>query len=166
MRQYLIDYKKWTALLLPTMLRKPLLMVLLQCATVRIRQKHSELLQKREDNLYRLHHTGQVCYLRAALNDAFAGRSCDFVIEDSEVTSEWIYVLSETEYPYDQLLIKSETETDGVTVWSEDYILIETTPFMVGVPPEIYASADEMDKVRHIVNGYKLLSKKAIYASL
>ena len=166
MRLYQIDYKKLVALLLPTMLRKPLILVLLQCATRGIGRKHSEFLSTRDDNLYRIGHTGQVCYLRAVLNDAFPERSCDFGIEDSDVTSEFIYALSEVAFPYDQLIITAETETGMVEVWSESYILVETTPFLVECPTELYSNVDSMNKIRSLVNTYKLLSKKAVYGTL
>ncbi len=165
MRLYQIDYKKLVALLLPTMLRKPLILVLLQCATRGIGRKHSEFLSTRDDNLYRIGHTGQVCYLRAVLNDAFPERSCDFGIEDSDVTSEWVYALSEIEFPYDQLKVTSEESEDRLQVWSEDYVLIETTPFCVKCPPEVFSNVDYMNRVRHLVNMYKLLSKRAVYES-
>jgi len=89
MRLFQIDYKKLVVLLLPTMVRKPIAIVMLQCATKGIRLKHSEFTSNRDDNLYRLKHTGQVCYLRAVLNDAFPFRSRNFEIEDISATSEW-----------------------------------------------------------------------------
>lgn len=148
------------------MMRKPLIVVLLQIATIAIRLRHSDFLTNRSSNLYRLNHTGQVCYLRAVLNDAFTDRSCDFRIEDSSVVSEWVYARDEQQYTYDQLIIKGEGSEDMVYVWSEDYILVETTPFSIGVPSEIYANKDYMNMVRNLVNEYKLLSKRASYYSI
>ena len=164
MKLYQIDYKKLVALLLPTMLRKPLILAILNSATVGVRSLHSAFASNRDDNMYRLRHTGQVCYLRAILNNAFESRSCDFTIEDGSVTSEWLYAMCELTYPNDQLYIYPEPS--DIEVWSEDYILIETTPFMVGVPPELYADVDAMDKVRYLVNKYKLLSKRAVYSAI
>lgn len=165
MRLYQIDYKKLVVLLLPTMVRKPIAIVMLQCATKGIRLKHSEFTSNRDDNLYRLKHTGQVCYLRAVLNDAFPFRSRNFEIEDISATSEWVYALSEIEFPYDQLKVTSEESEDRLQVWSEDYVLIETTPFCVKCPPEVFSNVDYMNRVRHLVNMYKLLSKRAVYES-
>lgn len=164
MRLYQIDYKKLVALLLPTMLRKPLILVLLQCATRGIGRKHSEFLSTRDDNLYRIGHTGQVCYLRTVLNDAFPERSCDFAIEDSSATSEWVYAMDEEVHPNNQLQITAAEPF--VYLWSEDYVLLETTPFLVKCPPEVFTDSDGMDRVRHLVNNYKLLSKRAMYAAI
>ncbi len=167
MRLYQINYKKLVALLLPTVLRKSLIVVLLQCATTGVRMRHSDFTKERDKHLYRIRHTGQVCYLRAVLNDAFPDRTCDFQIEDSPSTSELVYAMSEIEFPYDQLRIPSEeSDYTPVHVWSEDYILIETTPFVVGCPPEVFADTDSMNRVRYLVNRYKLLSKKAVYSSI
>lgn len=166
MQLYRINYKKLVVLLLPTMLRKSVIITLLQCATIAIRSKHTVFLSNRDSNLYRVQHTGQVCYLRAVLNDAFPVRSCDFEIEDSDVTSEFIYALSEVAFPYDQLIITTETEPNVLDVWGEGYILVETTPFLVECPPELYADTDSMNRIRNLVNAYKLLSKRAVYGSL
>ncbi len=165
MRLYQINYKKLVALLLPTVLRKSLIVVLLQCATTGVRMRHSDFTKERDKHLYRIRHTGQVCYLRAVLNDAFPDRTCDFQIEDSPSTSEWVYAMSEIEFPYDQLKVTSEESEDRLQVWSEDYILIETTPFCVKCPPEVFSNVDYMNRVRHLVNMYKLLSKRAVYES-
>ncbi len=166
MNLFQIDHKKLVVLLLPTIMRKPLVILLLQCATVSVRAKHNEMLRIRDDNLYQVHHTGQVCHLRKVLNEAFPSRSTDFIIDDSNVTSEWIYALSEQDFPYDQLKVEDENSSTQVEVWSEDYILVETTPFMVSCPPEIYSDGDSMNVVRHLVNTYKLVSKRAIYLSI
>lgn len=159
-----LDFRKFVQLLLPIRMRKDLLVQFLYSAVLPIRQLHSNFMNNREDNLYRLTHNGQVCYLRSALNDAFPYRSVDFEIEDNYVTSEWIYAKSEVAFPYDQLIINEDPE--GVVLWDERYVLIETTPFLVKCPPEIYVDQDSMNRVRHLINQYKILSKQATYASL
>ncbi|HOI27093.1 MAG TPA: hypothetical protein PLN63_05295 [Paludibacteraceae bacterium] len=105
MNLYQIDYRKLVALLLPTMLRKPIIIIFLQCATLAVKLRHHDFLSNRDSNMYRLQHNGQVCHLRALLNEAFPTRSTDFIIEDSSVTSEFVYAMSEAYFPYDQMYV-------------------------------------------------------------
>lgn len=166
MRQFLINYKKLVVLLLPSMMRKPFIVVLLQIATIAIRLRHSDFLTNRSSNLYRLNHTGQVCYLRALLNDAFSTRSCDFTITDGNTVSEWRYALDEMQHPYDQLMVMEEGSASMVELWNEEHILMETTPFTVSCPPEVFSDLDSMNRVKNIVNTYKLMAKRPEYISL
>lgn len=159
-----LDFRKFVQMLLPVRMRKYLLIQFIVSSILPIRQLHYRFMNNREDNLYRLTHNGQVCYLRSVLNDAFPYRSADFDIGDNYVTSEWIYAKSEAAFPYDQLILREDP--DGVVLWDERYVLIETTPFMVKCPKEIYDDKDSMNRVRHLVNEYKILSKQATYVSL
>lgn len=64
------------------------------------------------------------------------------------------------------MYVFEEDNPNQVFVWSEDYILIETTPFLVKCPPEVFGNIDSMNVVRYLVNQYKLVSKKAVYSAI
>lgn len=66
---YKVDYNKIVLLVLPAFLRKPITASYLQAVIMPIANLYDKWRVFRDDNLYKLHHTGQVCYLRKVLND-------------------------------------------------------------------------------------------------
>lgn len=66
---YKIEYNKLVLLALPTFLRKPIMAGYVQALIVPIANLYDKWRVFRDDNLYKVHHTGQVCYLRKVLND-------------------------------------------------------------------------------------------------
>lgn len=68
---YKVDYKKLAILMLPTFLRKPILVAYLQSLLVPIDSLYYQWSVYRNDNIYKMDHNGQICYLRKALNDKF-----------------------------------------------------------------------------------------------
>ena len=81
-----IDFNKWIATILPTFLRRRRVFAFCRalCAPLFLGSDglYNRFLRTRGDHIYRLRHNGQVCYLRAALNDAFNLRR-GFEIEDA-----------------------------------------------------------------------------------
>jgi hypothetical protein len=70
---YKVDYNRLAVLLLPTFLRKPILVAYLQSLLVPIDSLYYKWSLFRNDNLYKVQHTGQICYLRKVLNDKMDG---------------------------------------------------------------------------------------------
>ena len=68
---YKIDYKQLSASLLPTFLRQTLHVRWLWALLRPLEVLHETWLKMRAENLYKLQHSGQVCYLRKVLNDRF-----------------------------------------------------------------------------------------------
>lgn len=66
-----IDLKRFVLQLLPTFYRQPLIFGLLRAALVGLQAVYDQFAEARAAHTYRLTHNGQVCYLRAVLNDAF-----------------------------------------------------------------------------------------------
>lgn len=66
-----IDISKLTELLTPTFLRRPKMLAWLRALHRPLEQVVDAFNTNRNANLYNLAHNGQVCYLRAALNDRF-----------------------------------------------------------------------------------------------
>lgn len=70
-----IDFKRLVALLLPTVLRRPLIFGLLRAGVEAVEKVNSEFKSVRAGHVFRLTHNGQVCYLRGALNERFGPAS-------------------------------------------------------------------------------------------
>lgn len=68
---YNVDFRKLGLLLLPTFLRQPILSAIVNAMVSPIGYLHTSLTTFRNESNYRLTHNGQVCYLRAVLNDMF-----------------------------------------------------------------------------------------------
>lgn len=66
---YKVDYDKLVLLSLPAFLRKPILVGYVKAIITPIANQYDKWRFFRDDNLYKVHHTGQVCYLRKVLND-------------------------------------------------------------------------------------------------
>lgn len=66
-----LDVNKLVVLLGQTFLRRPRFLALLQVLAAPIATIHQQWYVHRQNNIYRLKHNGQVCYLRKVLNDTF-----------------------------------------------------------------------------------------------
>lgn len=170
-----INFNKWIALMLPTFLRRRRLFAFIRalCAPLYLGDGglYQRFLEMRGNHIYRLSHNGQVCYLRAALNDAF-GLKKGFEIEDAdEYEGEWIYA-KDPSMPQ-QLLAVDESKNpepgDGEAppehptplLADEARLNAPRNAFIVRVPGNIYAT--QLDKVKAIVEKYRILSKTPIY---
>lgn len=170
-----INFNKWIALMLPTFMRRRRLFAFVRalCAPLYLGKNslYQRFLEMRGDHIYRLSHNGQVCYLRAALNDAF-GLKKGFEIEDAdEYKGEWIYA-KDPSMPQ-QLLAVDEgknpkpgendppPEHPTPLLADEARLNAPRNSFIVRVPGNIYTT--QLDKVKAIVEKYRILSKTPIY---
>lgn len=170
-----ISFDKWIATMLPTFLRRRRIFAFCRamCAPLYIGQTglYVRFLKARGDHIYRLSRNGQVCYLRAALNDAFNLRK-GFEIEDvGGYEGEWIYAKDPT-MP-GQLLAVDEAknhkppagqplpEHPTPLLADEARLNAPQNSFIVRVPNNIYTT--QLDKVKAIVDQYRILSKIPIY---
>ena len=178
---YQVNFDKWILSVLPSFLRRSLIFAILRamCAPVTANKTgiYPRFLSARDEHLYRLAHNGQVCYLRAALNDAFGYKdkpSGGFTIEDyTENVGEWQYAkhdgMNEQLYPVDESLNPNlpagETADPAMPIlYGEEILNQEQYHFIVGVPSAIYET--NLDKVKAIVEKYRLLSKVPIYTPI
>jgi len=98
---YKIDINKLVVLLTPTFLRKESFLVWLQTLVTPIASLHQLWLLNRENNLKRLQHNGQICYLRKALNDAFDTELRRITLaEGNRYTRKYIYTNIEQQAQY------------------------------------------------------------------
>lgn len=170
-----IDFDRWIATMLPTFMRLRRVFAFCRalCSPLYLGEDglYPRFLRARGDHIYRLSHNGQVCYLRAALNDAFDLKK-GFEIEDADgYKGEWVYAKDPT-MP-EQLLAVDEGKNSKPG--DNDSLPEHPTPlladearlnaphnsFIVRVPNNIYMT--QLDKVKAIVEQYKILSKTPIY---
>jgi hypothetical protein len=152
-----INFNRLAVLLLPTFLRKPLIIAFLHAAYSQITALYLLLLNYRNTKNYRLTHNGQVCYLRAVLNDYFDNEQRRIEIDDGmEAVSMVVYwreVRRLVGAPH------RESNTALIIGWWGTAV-DGAYDFSVRVPPELYADSTTMTKIAALVREYKLASKQ------
>ena len=154
------NFPKLAAMLLPTFMRSATIVELFKILSIPFTALQVDFFANRTKNLYNLKHNGQVCHLRAVLNDAFNLTLADkhFLIVDAEDTGVWEYAFPEAQI-YKQLIIKNAP--NYTKIYSEER-MTKFADFKVKIPVEL-TGEDNMNVIRALVNQYKLISKKAIY---
>jgi len=190
MKLFDIDYRKLPTLLLPTFLRKPVIVSLLHIVSKELDTSgtpggvYYRFVNQRKENLFYLRYNGQVCHLRAALNDHFFGtvdvsREEGFEIEGAVSTGNWLFVYLEKDEIHDQTLLAHESETAEVEstvkpkwIYKEKDIEAVTTGFTVRYPYDKieYVDGDgstknkeRYDKMEKLVNYFRLVSREPDY---
>lgn len=162
-----IDYKKLAVMLLPTFLRKPLMVALSRVLAVPLDNLNRLFCTKRKDHLYDLDHNGQVCRLKHALDNLYGFNYSDgFEIEDIDALGDFIFVWDETEWLQDTGRVWMLADAPEYTVvYDEASINIETHTFVVFCPTQIAFNGNRPADPRVIdtVEQYRLVSRTAIY---
>lgn len=163
--KFKIDYNRLVVLLLPTFLRRSVLFGLLRAAVNPLVALYERFCTARGEHNYRLTHNGQVCYLRACLNDHFKSNMGVFDIISVEREGEWLFAVTETGERVPITISEDNiSETENVPiVYNELMLNTEQNEFIVSVPADIYDTA--LEEVKALVNQYKLISKRAIYVA-
>lgn len=143
-----IDYKKLPILILPTFLRHPIHKAWLQALLSPLEDIRHAFEKKRNTDFYKLNHNGQVCKLRAALNDRFDVSERRIYIDDgNKYQRQYIYTDGEQKPKYLGIIYlydDSEYEDTGVD-------------FIVWIPTNLQYDSYEMNA---LINFYKLASKR------
>ncbi len=154
-----IDYRKLVILLLPTFLRRPVLMAWLRAMVYPLQLLHDRHQAARTQRLYELHHTSQICFIKDALNNEFGitDYATGFEIEDINAPGNWIWVYDENVERFDD---EQHMLFDDPT-WIHDTssILPPTSAFTVLVPAHITIDETNDARIRSIVNKYRLASR-------
>lgn len=200
MKLFQIDYRRLVLLLLPTFLRRPRIYAFLSAMVFGVEELHRQFTRQRDANLLRCRRNGQVCYLRALLNDELDPVQRRITLDDASQPGEWVMIFDENA-SY-QTLIQSEpgnggnpisnsnfqsgsnSGTDSVSdrgfgsvpgsgfrsssfsvpvhiLYDEGSILENTSFFTVTVPWNVKME-DSTNRLRSLLNEYKLLSKTYI----
>lgn len=146
---YKIDIKKLVIWLIPMELRKPYRIVYLFSLTKPLSVILDSWQKFREDNIYKLSHNGQVCYLRKALNDRFDSQQRRIILTGSHrYKQQYIYTIPEKKDKYlgtMYLRQDADFEDNGID-------------FIVLAPAELL---DENNyEMKALIDYYKLASKR------
>lgn len=145
-----IDFNKLAILLLPTFLRRPVLVAFLQTLITPVSSLYDLWSVKRQDNLYRLDHNGQVCHLRKALNDTFDPSLRRIYLDDgSRFKRKYIYTPAEGQSRYLGTAYLQSSVNYGDT----------GVDFKVVVPAGFDLDANRY-QLEALINFYKLASKR------
>ncbi len=149
-----INFNKWAVMLIPPVLRKPFLVAFLKIAISQVGYLYTQFIKFRSTTNYRLKHNGQVCYLRAVLNDQFDPIDRQIEIGDAESRQSTLIYWRELERlvpdRYNPVLIVS----------SRGYTSGSGFDFIVKVPSFIYSNPALVKQLRAVVVEYKLASKQ------
>lgn len=132
---YKVNFNVLAIQLLPTFLRKPALMAFVQVLMKPIIALYDDWIIVRDENIFRLYHTGQVCHLRKSLNAKFDERNQGIEIgTGSMYNTTYVYTEGEGFEKYLNL------EKDPGTIWLRTEVETADTglDFIVSVPSAIY----------------------------
>jgi len=155
MNWYRINYKRLTVLLLPTMLRKPVLVALLESLVTPVSGLYTRFLSFSDDVRYRLNHNSQVCYLQAVLNDAFDFSARRIYITDAKII-EWSRFLWLESEDKPIMLQKGEI----FILNSERFIGADSLDFIVNVPLSLNLTDNDYNRTHALLRYYKLAGKR------
>ena len=146
---YKVDWNRLVLLLLPSMLRQPVLFAYLKALISPIAKLHNQWKLMREANLRKLSYNGQRCYLRKALNDeCYADLRRIYIGETQNNSPDYIYTSDENLDVYLGIMYL-ENEFDYST---------GVVDFLVFVPQEVLNI--KVNELTAILDFYTLAGKK------
>lgn len=156
MNHYKIDFKYLALALTPTVLRNQL-HIAFQYVMVAPVSRLARLFDTyRTDTNYRLHHNGQVCYLRSVLNDVFDSNLRRIRIEDLDPQKELV-VWNRDQYKPTMLSVR--TTNAPVVISKRGFGGADGFDFVVVCPSALRGTIDEA-RMCALINQYKLASKR------
>lgn len=152
---YKIDFYKLGILLLPTFLRQPALIAFLQALLVPIDSLYYNWVLFRSDNLYKIQHNGQICYLQKVLNDQL---DCSlrriYIGDGNRYKRQYLYTYGENK-PYYlgkmflyQNLDYADTGVDFIVFVPKT--LLETAPYELKYLVDFYKIGGKRYKIEPI----------------
>ncbi|MCH5215169.1 MAG: hypothetical protein J1E97_08255 [Muribaculaceae bacterium] len=157
-RLFTTNIRRLALLTLPTWLRRPLCGALLFAGITPLARLTGELRAYRKETTYRLTHNGQVCKLRAVLNDEFDPEERRIAIEESDGTGSLetgrIWMRSEGKW-----VMLPQRENGTAMIHREGFGGTSGYDFWVSVPSGML-DADEVARLKALTNMYKLASKR------
>lgn len=156
MSKYEVNYNKLVQLLLPTCLRGQLITGVLRAMVTPIGVLHGSLMSFRTEKRYRIQHNGQVCYLRAVLNDRFDPLKRGITITEEENPESGVMLYHREQER--RVHIPMRTEGRRVPIFRKNFGGSTACGFWVNIPSRlVYVSENELCGV---VNEYKLAGTK------
>lgn len=148
----------WNVLALdqiPIALRKPSVSTLAQIVLKPLNDLYYKWHNWRIDNIYKLEHTNQICYLRGSLNDKFDPVDRRIYIGNG-LLFDTQYIFTEPE----DIEVWLETESEDETIWlrTESETADTGLDFIVYVPESIYNT--QLDALHAHIKFYKAGGKR------
>lgn len=154
MSKYDISLKKLAMLVTPTFLRKPVLSAFLFASISPVQHLQQLFSNYRIDTMYLLKHNGQICYLRAMLNDYFDPVLRRITITENSGIGEPVTLYKREVGRFFMIKMRDAARTK---IYRRGYGSVGGLDFWVNVPTDVEFS-DE--RIRAMVNMYKLVSKR------
>lgn len=140
---------------LPDIKRKMLLFNYVRELVKPIKKLHYNWQQFRNENIYKLNHTGQICYLRSSLNDKFDPvQRRIYIGEGSFYETTYLYTESEAQD------VDAHTQQEPQTLWLRTDAETADTglDFIVWVPEQIITT--QIHGLRAHVDTYRAGGKR------
>lgn len=157
MSKYEVNFKRLALLMLPTFWRKPILGAITYAMVSPLCYLHTRFILFRRESIYRLTHNGQVCYLRAVLNDTFDPIERRITVTE-DADSMGILMLRNREEDKAILLPARETGR-AIIVNRRGFDGINGFDFWINIPLVLLETVD-VTRLKAIVGTYKLASKR------
>lgn len=157
MSYYNLNFKRLVLLLLPTFWRKPLLVSIGYAVIYPLSLIHADFMRFRADIKYRLSHNGQVCYLRALLNDNFDPENRRITVSDVDTNRENVFI-NRRETGLIKLIPRRETGR-ALFINRSGFVGSGGYDFLINMPFSLYQVTDIL-RFKAVVNNYKLASKR------
>ncbi len=150
-----INWDKLVIYLLPTFLRRPFLLGYARALISPVESLYYSWYNWRIDNIYKLEHNGQICYLRGSLNDKFDPVERRIYIGNG-LLYDTQYIFTEAE----EQDVWLETEDEEETIWlrTESETADTGLDFIVYVPETIFNS--QIDGLKAHIEFYKAGGKR------
>lgn len=157
MSKYDVNFKRLALLMLPTFWRKPLLGTFAYAMVSPLNYLHTKFVLFQRATDYRLTHNGQVCYLRAVLNDQFdpIERRITITEDASGVGPLMLWRRSEERAE----LLPMRDSGLAFIVNRRGFDGVNAFDFWVNIPVALLEGVD-ITRLKAIVNTYKLASKR------
>lgn len=157
MSVYDVKIKRLALLLLPTALRKPLVAAFMQSTVQGCSVLHGEFMRWRDDKDYSLWHNGQVCHLRAVLNDTFDQTERRITVDDED--SGGLRGARLFTRDMDRHILLPVRGGKAFIINRRGYGGVSGFDFWVSVPYALMGKIDET-RLAAVVSTYKLASKR------
>lgn len=155
MNKFKVNFKRLALLLLPPFLRRPVMASLMYSVITPLGFLHTRFMQFREEANYRLNHNGQVCYLRAVLNDTFDPYERRITVTDTAENSG-ILLLHKREQ--EQTVFFPVRNAGLLLVNRRGFGGVSGYDFIVNIPFALRSI--DSTRMRAVVATYKLVSKR------
>lgn len=157
MSAYNVHLKRLALMLLPCAWRKPLIAAFAQSAVAGFFVTHREFMKWKEEQEYRLRHTGQVCRLRALLNDHFDPQQRRIIIEDAAPAEGYAARIYHRSHERGYRLPRAPQAPKIIN--RRGYGGANGYDFWIHLPLELQPNFNE-PRLADLVNTYKLASKR------